>query len=308
MTEDYFITFAGFPYISNLSKIYSQIAIVGIPYGSHYQDELVHSSESPGCIRQESNHYPEDSTAWDFDLNGTLKEICGDKVIDCGDLPVKAENSVGNQEIIRQAISEILETRSVPVILGGDDSIPIPVMAAYEDQEPFYVLQMDAHIDWRDEVRGVRDGYSSTMRRASEMPWVKSIIQVGARGVGSARREEYEEALAIGAHLITASDFHHYGIKHVLEMIPKGSRCFLTIDFDVLDPSIMPAVGAPTPGGLYYQETIDLIQALSQHCALTGVCLVELVPSADLNHLGAITAMRIAWNVIGSITRELTKD
>ena len=60
-----------------------------------------------------------------------------------------------------------------------------------KNEEPFFVLQLDAHIDWRDEVKGVRDGYSSTMRRASEMPWVKGIIQVGARGVGSARREEY---------------------------------------------------------------------------------------------------------------------
>ena len=60
-------------------------------------------------------------------------------------------------------------------------------------KEPFYILQLDAHIDWRNEVDGVREGYSSTMRRASEMPWVKGITQVGMRGVGSAREEEYRQ-------------------------------------------------------------------------------------------------------------------
>jgi agmatinase len=90
---------------------------------------------------------------------------------------------------------------------------------------------------------------------------------VGARGVGSARREECQAALDYGANLITAKAFHRKrDTTRVMELnIPKGSRCFLTIDFDVLDPSIMPAVGAPTPGGLFYQETIDLIHAVSQH-------------------------------------------
>jgi arginase family enzyme len=65
----------------------------------------------------------------------------------------------------------------------------------------------------------------------------------------------------------------------------------------------MPAVGASTPGGLFYQETIDLIHALSRHAEIICVCLVELTPSADVQHQGAIAAMRIAWNVIGALAK-----
>ena len=135
------------------------------------------------------------------------------------------------------------------------------------------------------------------------MPWVKGIIQVGARGVGSARREEVQAAKDYSAHLITTREFHSAGIKSVLQLLPKNCHCFLTIDFDVLDPSIMSAVGAPTPGGLYYQETIDLIHDVSKHASIIGACLVELVPGMDINQMGAITAMRMIWNIISSIIR-----
>jgi agmatinase len=78
----------------------------------------------------------------------------------------------------------VLKAGALPVVLGGDDSIPIPVLAAFRTGRALlYILQLDAHIDWRDEVKGVGDGYSSTMRRASEMPWVKRHrAGGGARG------------------------------------------------------------------------------------------------------------------------------
>jgi len=65
----------------------------------------------------------------------------------------------------------------------------------------------------------------------------------------------------------------------------------------------MPAVGAPTPGGLDYQTTIDLIHALAARNTIVGVCLVEFVPPADLHNLGAITAMRIVWNILAVLAR-----
>lgn len=300
MPDQPFQTFAGFPYFPDLSQLSADIAIIGIPACRVYPGETAHSSDAPDAIRQESNRYPDDPGAWDFDLGSPLDDLCRGKVVDCGNLAVHPEKSKTNRELIQKAIKQVLQANAIPVILGGDDSIPIPVLAAFENEESFYILQLDAHIDWRDEVKGLKEGYSSTMRRASEMPWVKGIVQVGARGVGSARKEEFKAALDYGAKIITSKEFHHEGIDSILEAIPAGSRCFLTMDFDVLDPSIMPAVGAPTPGGLLYQETIDLIHALSLHAALIGVSLVELVPSTDIHYLGTNTAMRIAWNIIGA--------
>ena len=298
-------TFAGFPNFPDLSQLSADIAIIGIPACRVYLGETAHSSDAPDAIRRESNRYPDDPDAWDFDLGSTLNDLCGGRAVDCGNLAVVSQYDLTNRSLILRAIKQALQANAIPLVLGGDDSIPIPVLAAFENEDPFYILQLDAHIDWRDDVKGLKEGYSSTMRRASEMPWVKGIVQVGARGVGSARTEEYQAALAYGAHLITAKEFHQKGIISVLNVVPAGSRCFLTIDFDVLDPSIMPAVGAPTPGGLLYQETIDLIHQLSKHTSIIGACLVELTPSVDIHHLGTITAMRIAWNIIGALAKSI---
>lgn len=299
-------TFAGFPYCSDLEKLKADIAIIGIPYGTPYDAaKPPHSLNSPAAIRRESVRYPDGSIAWDFDLGDTLLGRTGTRVVDCGDLPGSQADPQSNQQIATLAIQKIINAGAIPLVLGGDDSIPISVLRAYEEQEPFYVLQLDAHIDWRNHVNGVSEGYSSTMRRASELPWVKGITQVGMRGVGSAREEEYRTALKYGAKLVTSAEIRSEGIDAALDYLPDKCRCFITMDFDALDPSVMSAVGAPTPGGLSYLEVIELIQSVALLKRVVGVCLVELVPELDVNHLGAIIAMRVVWNTIGALARSI---
>src|SRR6185369_16761038 len=120
----------------------------------------------------------------------------------------------------------VLARDAVPVVLGGDDSIPIPVLQAYRDAGPLTVVQVDAHLDWRDEVAGERYGYSSPMRRASEMPWVEQIVQVGMRGVGSARADDVAAAKAWGARIYPAREVHASGVAAVLDAVSAGARCF----------------------------------------------------------------------------------
>jgi len=297
-------TFAAFPFCSDFEKLNADIAIIGIPYGTPYDiSKPPDSLNAPAAIRRESVQYPDDAIAWDFDLGGTLLGANSVRVVDCGDLPGSQTDPEGNRQIATLTIQKILKAGTIPLVLGGDDSIPIPVLRAYEDEEPFYILQLDAHIDWRDHIGGVRDGYSSTMRRASEMRWVKGITQVGMRGVGSAREEEHLAALEYGANMVTTSAIKSEGIEAALALLPCDNRCFITLDLDVFDPSVMPATGALTPGGLDYFEVIDLIQGVVQKTHVVGICLVSLVPELDVNNLGAITAMRIAWNVIGFLAR-----
>jgi agmatinase len=298
------LTFANLPYCGSLHKLEARAAVLGIPFGTPYQpDAEVHSRDAPQRIRRESVRYPDDPLAWDFDLGQPLLGDDSGSAVDCGDVTGDVRDPSGNRLAARRTVMQILNAGAVPIVLGGDDSIPIPVLRGYEDQDPFHLLQIDAHIDWRDEVDGIRDGYSSTMRRASELDYVRKIIQVGMRGVGSARSEEYRAAVDYGAELITSYQFRKEGNSCVLKHLPEGSRCFLTIDFDALDPSEMPAVGAPTPGGLLYMELIELIQAVFSRNEIVGVSLVELVPAKDTRSLGAITAMRVVWNVLGAILK-----
>ena len=297
-------TFAGFPSCVNPAQLQADIAVIGIPYGTPYAPEKTpHCLHAPEAIRRESNRYKDDPLAWDFDLNGTLLGDSSIQVVDCGNLPGSQNDPEGNRDRAQEAVASILAKNAIPLVLGGDDSVPIPVMCAYAGGEPFHVLQLDAHIDWRDPVGGVRKGYSSTMRRASELDSVVGIVQAGMRGAGSARTEERRAAANYGAEIVLAKTLMRKGSEAVLRYIPEGGRCFLTIDFDVLDPSVMPAVGAPTPGGLNYQTLIDIIHGAAMRTKIVGVCLVEFAPEVDLHNLSAVTAMRIAWNVIGALAR-----
>ena len=90
-----------------------------------------------------------------------------------------------------------------------------------DGEGPITLVQIDQHIDWRDEVNGVREGYSSPIRRASEMAHVGEIFQIGLRATGSARPEEVEAARAYGAHLITAYELHDVGMDAVLAPHPR---------------------------------------------------------------------------------------
>ena len=187
-------------------------------------------------------------------------------------------------------------------MFGGDDSVPIPFIAAYSHQPAIVILQIDAHIDWRNDRAGESMGFSSTMRRASEHDHVWRIVQAGARGLGSAREAEVRDALKWGAHIVTSRDIHHKGIDEVLKHIPEECDCVISFDCDALDSSEMPAVAYPSPGGLSYTQVTDLISGVAAKARIAGFAMVEFVPMRDRSRTAAFTAARIAANVIGRIT------
>jgi agmatinase len=241
---------------------------------------------------------------WDFDLGGPLFGGGPVDCIDAGDIETVMHDNEGNRSRIEAKTREILATAAVPILIGGDDSVPIPFIAGFADQRSVWILQIDAHIDWRDELHGERYGYSSPMRRVSEMAHVAGMVQVGLRGLGSARLEEIEAAQRYGSHMVTARELHAQGVESALRHIPAGARVVITLDCDGLDPSIMPGVAARTPGGLTYTQVIDLIAGVGRRARIAGFDLVELYPPADIANLSALTAARILVNVIGAIVRQ----
>ncbi|MBB6411327.1 agmatinase [Mesorhizobium sangaii] len=242
---------------------------------------------------------------WDFDLGGPLfdgKQRC---CIDTGDIPTILHDNAGNRTRIEAKTREVLALPAVPILLGGDCSVTFPFLAGFADHGPVWILQIDAHIDWRDEVSGERHGYSSPMRRASEMPHVAGLVQVGLRSVGSAGITEFEAARRYGSRFVTAREIHAQGVEAALRHIPEGSRVVVTLDCDALDPSIMPGVAARTPGGLTYTQVIDLIAGLGRRARIAGFDLVEFYPPTDIDGVSALTAARLLVNVVGTIARQV---
>jgi len=283
-----------------------RVVIFGAAHGSTYPgDDSVGYELAADAIRAASQADAALVEHWDFDLGGPLfdgKPVC---CIDAGDIPATMHDNAGNRARIEAKTREVLALPAVPILLGGDDSVPIPFFAGFADHGPVWILQIDAHLDWRDEVRGERYGYSNPMRRASQMAHVAGMVQVGIRSVGSARAAEIEAARNYGSRIVTAREVHAQGVEAALRHIPEGARVVVTLDCDGLDPGIMPGVAARTPGGLTYTQVIDLIAGLGRRARIAGLDLVELYPPADVDGLSALTASRLLVNAIGAIVRQV---
>ncbi|MEM7344406.1 MAG: arginase family protein [Chloroflexota bacterium] len=294
--------FLGLPHTPIGETLDADIVLLGAPAATPYQSVGAYCAEAPQAIRGALG-WPGILGHYDFDLPGTILPD-NKKAVDWGDLPFKTDDFGYNRATITESVEKILAAGAVPIVLGGDDSIPTPVLQAYQHYGPINILQIDAHIDWRDDVDGERWGLSSTMRRASEMGWVNQIIQVGARGLGSARPNDYQDAVAWGVTFFPMRQIQSVGIDAVVQTIPTDKPLFITLDVDALDPSIMPAVIGPAPGGFSYWDILFLLEQAASRTKIAGFDIVELMPSADVGGRGALLAARIVATMLGLIGRQ----
>jgi agmatinase len=296
-------SFLDAPTCHDLDTLDADIAIIGVPYGVPYDmfGSTSPSSAAPRTIREQSQRYVPLLTHYDFDFSDDLFAGRAVKIVDCGDVAMLPGDYQGNLHKSTAAIAKILQRGAVPFVLGGDHAIPVPVMRAYEGFGSMCVVQLDAHLDWRDEINGVRDGLSSQMRRASEMPWVSGTAQIGLRGLGSGRHQEYADARAYGSVLIGADELHQVGVANVLSRIPIADRYYITFDADGLDPTIAPGVGGPGPGGITYYEAFHLLRGIAAKGNVVGFDFVEVVPSLDIHDMTSMIAARLILTMIGAM-------
>ena len=297
--------------IDQVSEV--DIAVLGIgsatPYalGSYCHD-------APAAIRA-ARSWPTILEQHDFDLfdvtpsGGVLP--AGVVAADFGDLDTVADAAPqvteANRATIRGAITSLLDGGAVPFVFGGDDSVPIPVLESYCGFAggPISILQIDAHIDWRDEVDGETQGLSSNMRRASEMEHVGKIVQLGARGIGSARKADVEAALAYGVGFHTMRRLiEPGGIERAVADLPEGVPVYIALDVDSMDPVVMPAVIGAAQGGLSYWQMMQIFEAVAARAPICGFNMVELMPSRDVNDQSALMASRLGLSMLGLIARQ----
>src|SRR4051794_19264650 len=291
--------------VTRLDDLRADIAFLGVPYAQAYSYEDITNDQSngPTAMREASARIVRSIERYDFDLGGPLYAGKPIRAVDCGDIRSVLGDPAAHSRHTEAAVRAILQARALPIVLGGDHGVPIPVLRAFDGDGPITVIQIDQHIDWRDEVNGVREGLSSPMRRASEMAHVGELFQIGLRATGSARAEEVEAAHAYGAHLIPAWELHEVGMDAVLARIPAGGRYYITVDLDGMDPTIAPGVAAPCPGGVTFDQARKLIHGLVKKGRVVGMDVVEITPRDDVNQITCITAGRLIVNLIGAAVR-----
>jgi agmatinase len=295
--------FLDWPVATDPAAWNARVALLGIRHSEPYAHDAFPNDQAkaPGAIRARSQSFCYDPAHWDFDVGTDLASNLPAHV-DMGDVAWDGGDYGDYAAAITARVRHLWRQGAQLVVLGGDHGVTIPVVDALDAVgEPVHILHVDAHLDWREEVGGVRRGYSSPLQWASKVGAVSGMTQIGLRAIGSARSREVEAARAFGSRLIGAEQIHAEGMEPVLATIPDGRPVYLTIDADGLDPTEMPAVMAPTPGGIYFRQLAPLLRAVARRNRIVGMDVVEIAPSFDFaNGLTCITAGRLILNVLSA--------
>ena len=300
-------TFGKYPYVEDWDNIKADVAVMGAPFdfGSQFRSG---ARMGPRGIREASTLFSfGHGGAYDHEDDITYLPSDSTKIVDIGDADIIHTDTIKSHENIKFGVKKIIEAKAIPVILGGDHSINIPCIDAFEDQESIHVIQIDAHLDFVDERHGVRYGHGNPMRRASEKSYVSGMTQIGIRNVSSTAKEGYIDARTKGSKIFSVRHLREMGIDKILEQIPKDKRYYITIDIDAFDPSIASGTGTPSHGGFNYYEILELLDGIIKQGKVVGLDLVEVAPDYDLTNSTATLAAQLLMNTIGRILHNKKK-
>ena len=300
-------TFGKYPYISDWDEINADVAVMGAPFdfGSQFRTG---SRMGPRGIREASTLFSfGHAGAYDFEDDVTYLPSDSTRIVDIGDADIIHTDTIKSHSNIKFGVKKILAANAIPVVMGGDHSINIPCIDAFENEEPFHLIQIDAHLDFVDERHGVKFGHGNPMRRASEKEYVSGMTQIGIRNVSSTAKEGYVDAREKGSKIFSVRHVRQMGLNKILDEIPKGKRYYITIDIDAFDPSIASGTGTPSHGGFYYYEVLELIDGIIKQGSVVGLDLVEVAPDYDVTNSTSTLAAQLLMNTIGRILHHKNK-
>ena len=295
-------SFCKFPIHTDLKTLSADAAILGIPWdeGVGYRPG---ARFGPRSIREYSTRFAFHERAvkeggyWEID--GKRRHLEGIHLVDCGDQDVLYLRVEETFSAITDSVGRI-SAKALPNILGGDHSITFPVVRALQKYKPLHVIHLDAHLDYNDSIEGVLLANGSPVKRISELDFVGEIIQIGMRGI-RAREDAYKDSASRGNRIITMSDLRHKGVEVVLNQIPDQGSLYVTIDIDVLDPSVAPGTSSPEFDGMTHKEMKTLLTGIASRGKVVGFDVVEVNPFLDSIGLTQSLAVTMILEFLGVI-------
>jgi len=175
---------------------------------------------------------------------------------------------------LEAVVAEVSAKGMIPLTLGGEHSLTLAPVGALRQRYPgLAVLQLDAHLDLRDAYQGTKLSHASVMRRVRELG-----VPTVAVGIRSVSREEADYVHAEGAPVFLAREIRARGLDVSAILAALPNPVYITVDLDAFDPSEVPAVGTPEPGGLTWDEGLRLLRAVCERRQVVGCDIVELCP------------------------------
>ena len=246
----------------------AKVVLYGAPYDSTTSFRPG-TRFGPAAIRSESFGIETYSPLQDRDLEDF-------PFFDSGDLELPFGAPDRALEMIEARAEEILSAGKIPFLLGGEHLVTLGAVRAVVKRHPdLRIIHFDAHADLREDYLGVRLSHACVMRRCHDLLGDGRIFQFGIR---SGTREEF--AFMRDGHVVT-EPFSDATLPQVVESIPPDAPVYLTVDMDVLDPSVFPGTGTPEAGGFDYRRLVGDVVRICGQLNVVGIDNVELAPSLD---------------------------
>lgn len=296
-------SFCKFPIETNLSRLSADVAIFGVPWdeGSGYRPG---ARFGPRSIREYSTrfsfHERGIKAGGYWSIEEKKRYLDKIRIVDCGDQDVLYLDVERTFAAITDSVEKLHDAKVFPVMLGGDHSITFPLVRSFKRFAPLHIIHLDAHLDYNDSIEGILLANGNPIKRVSELNFVDKIVQIGMRGI-QAREDAFEDSVSRGNRVITISEFRKMGVEGVLQHIPDKGNLFVTIDIDVLDPSIAPGTTSPCFDGMTYRDLKSLLSGIASRGSVVGFDLVEVNPFLDPVGLTQSAAVTIILEFLGAI-------
>ncbi|HJP09732.1 MAG: arginase [Dehalococcoidales bacterium] len=279
---------------TDLNQLDADIAVFGVPHdeGSPF---LAGSRMGPRSIREHSLRFGAQGSIYDPETGSQyLEEELGQGlIVDAGDVDVWPTEVRTTFKNATQMTRQILARGAFPVMLGGDHGVTYPVVRGFS--QPLHVMHFDAHIDYAPFIHDLQFTNGQPFSHIRPLPHVESLTQIGIRSLRSAQ-SEIHASIDDGNRVITMGEFRKIGGQGIAEIIPQEAACYISVDIDVLDISLVPGCVSAEPNGMNYAELRDTLAALTAHANVIGFDLVEVNPQLDVGT--GVTSYLAAHTVI----------
>ncbi|WP_419764595.1 MAG: agmatinase [Arcobacter sp.] len=233
---------------------------------------------APSAMRQDSWAIESYSPYFDKDLEDL-------KLFDSGDLELPFGDKKNALRMIQEHVNEIVEANKIPVMIGGEHLVSLgPVKALSKKYDELHIIHFDAHTDLREDYLGEALSHATVIRRIYDQVGIGKINQFCIR---SGLKEEFEWAKK-HTHL---EKFTYNTLPSCVKRL-KDKPVYITIDLDVLDPSVMPGTGTPEPGGIDFHDLMNIIKELNKLNNVVGMDVVELSPKYDASGISNAVACK----------------
>jgi guanidinopropionase len=270
------------------------IALVGVPFdiGVNYR---AGARQGPAAVREASRLIRRV-----HNVSGIAPyDLCN--VADVGDAPVNPMDLRRSLELIEDFYRRIHEVRALPISIGGDHTVPLPILRAIARGGPVGIVQIDSHADTLDTLAETKVNHATTFRRGVEEGLIdpRRTVQLGLRG-SRFSPDDIAWGEAQGFTCITIDRYEDMGRQAVIETIGKvigDAPTYVTIDIDGLDPAWAPGTGVPEIGGLAPRDVQVMLRSL-QGRHLIGADICEVAPCYDPTGITAVTAANLMWELL----------